>query len=472
MIDYDEDYLHQVIFTWRGKSVWIRALQWAIPASILSLFMVLLDDVVGDLRETAGFMGANKSQLWSAGTVSLFAMLGFRTSAAHSRFWEGTTLLHQMRGEWFDAVSCCVTFTTSAVCEKFDKVQEFRHTIVRLMSLCHASALEEISGLARGNLTTIDTMGLDKATLKYLNACAEDYNFNRVEALLHMTQTLIVTSLDSEVIKVPPPILSRVFQTLSRGFVNLLNCKKITDTRFPFPYAQLLAVLLSLHVVCTPIVITALFEKESRYWAPIFTFIPVYAMHCINFIAVELENPFGDDENDLPLDHFQEEMNNCLIMLLQDEADLIPGVKTNYIRSFATLKFQLDGTGIEDVERHDPCRSPRSKSPSRCSQRSFAIDDFMDDNPFDNPSLRSPDESEISPHNSMRASPRHSLTLSRRFSPTASENGFSNEFTSGPDVVLEMVKSDEAVPKSPGNTGGHVNGSSAHHEKEAHLRRR
>ena len=26
-----------------------------------------------------------------------------------ARFWEGTGLLHQMRGEWFDAVSCCVT---------------------------------------------------------------------------------------------------------------------------------------------------------------------------------------------------------------------------------------------------------------------------------------------------------------------------------------------------------------------------
>ena len=31
------------------------------------------------------------------------------------RFWEGTGLLHQMRGEWFDAVSCCVTFTRGSI---------------------------------------------------------------------------------------------------------------------------------------------------------------------------------------------------------------------------------------------------------------------------------------------------------------------------------------------------------------------
>ena len=43
-------------------------------------------------------------------------------------------------------------------------------------------------------------------------------------------------ALDDGVLKVAPPILSRVYQTLSRGFVNFLNAKKIADTRFPFPH--------------------------------------------------------------------------------------------------------------------------------------------------------------------------------------------------------------------------------------------
>ena len=30
-------------------------------------------------------------------------------------------------------------------------------------------------------------------------------------------------ALDDGVLKIPPPILSRVYQTISRGFVNLLN---------------------------------------------------------------------------------------------------------------------------------------------------------------------------------------------------------------------------------------------------------
>merc|ERR1719174_1077753 len=87
----------------------------------------------------------SNSLAWSAATGCLSMLLGFRTSQAMSRFWEGTGLLHQMRGEWFDSVSCCVTFSRGALSKKHPQVMAFRHTLVRLMSLCHGYALEEIS---------------------------------------------------------------------------------------------------------------------------------------------------------------------------------------------------------------------------------------------------------------------------------------------------------------------------------------
>ena len=48
----------------------------------------------------------------------------------------------------------------------------FRHTLVRLMSLCHGSALEEISGDV-AELQVIDVMGLDSVTLHHLWECSE-----------------------------------------------------------------------------------------------------------------------------------------------------------------------------------------------------------------------------------------------------------------------------------------------------------
>jgi len=40
----------------------------------------------------------------------------------------------------------------------------------------------------------------------------------------------------------------------------------------------------------------------------------------VNYIAVELENPFGDDWNDLPLEEMQDDMNRSLISLLRKHA--------------------------------------------------------------------------------------------------------------------------------------------------------
>merc|ERR1719395_261348 len=104
----------------------------------------------------------------------------------------------------------------------------------------------------------IDPLGLDNATLKHLKLCKELHDFNRVEVILHLTQSIITKALDDGILKIPPPILSRVYQTLSRGFVNLLNAKKIADTRFPYPYAQLIAILLWMHILMTPLMISCL----------------------------------------------------------------------------------------------------------------------------------------------------------------------------------------------------------------------
>ena len=49
----------------------------------------------------------------------------------------------------------------------------FRHTIVRLMSLCHGSALEEIGGEESDFCETIDVDGLSDETQKHLKECAE-----------------------------------------------------------------------------------------------------------------------------------------------------------------------------------------------------------------------------------------------------------------------------------------------------------
>merc|ERR1719506_3049669 len=74
------------------------------------------------------------------------------------------------------------------------------------------------------------------------------------------------------------------------------------------------------------------------------TFLPVVGIFTVNFIAVELENPFGTDLNDLPMEHFQSEMNLCLLMLLHDKTDLVSTTSPDCVLDFDELlaKVQRD----------------------------------------------------------------------------------------------------------------------------------
>ncbi|CAE7024865.1 unnamed protein product, partial [Symbiodinium sp. CCMP2456] len=152
---------------------------------------------------------------------------------------------------------------------------------------------------------------------------------------------LITHNLRIGVLDIPPPILSRVYQTLSRGFVNLLNAVKIKDTNFPFPWAQMIMILLVVHSVFTPCVVTSF--MTSYQWAIPVTFVPVFGMFALNQVAAQLEMPFGQDDNDLPLEHFQKEMNQSLLQLMHEMSDHLPSTKPSAKTHVDELRCFVDG---------------------------------------------------------------------------------------------------------------------------------
>jgi predicted membrane chloride channel (bestrophin family) len=318
MIDYNTgDYWHRIIFRLRG-SVMPKSFTFAFPSAVAALVLVIYTEDLQASREAAGIFSAKTTLIWGCLTFPLLTLLSFRTNQAWGRFWEGTGLLHAMRGEWFDSASCLATFSFPAKHSKPELVEEFRHTMLRLMSLCHGSALDELKAEQTEDYEVLDIRGLDEKTVKILFECKRNH-FNRVEVVLHMVQILVINAQRQGIIDVPPPILSRVYQTLSRGFVNLLSAKKIKDTKFPFPYAQIVLALLVLLAIFTPLAMSVMLPHYV--WSLLGTFFPVFGAACLHFIAQELEMPYGEDDNDLPIAHFQEEMNSSLMMLIHADAD-------------------------------------------------------------------------------------------------------------------------------------------------------
>merc|ERR1712096_210876 len=129
--------------------------------------------------------------------------------------------------------------------------------------------------------------------------------------------------------------------------VNLANCKKITSTLFPFPYAQMIGLLLIQFSLLTPVIISGILEGRKA-WGFVFSLVPIFGLYALNFIAKELEMPFGDDPNDLPLLEFHEHMNGSLLMLIREETDLVPHIDGE------TCNMNYDG-----IREHTSRRRPK-----------------------------------------------------------------------------------------------------------------
>jgi len=310
--------------------------------------------------------------MWNATTVVISLCLGFRTRQALGRFWEGTSLLHQMRGEWFDAASCLVSFSRDGKLHKgkAEEVLEFRSTLIRLFSLMHGTALDEISGSIEDRYEVLDVYGLDHGTLKFLKHCQEN-RFNRVEALQHMIQVLVTHNFHAGVLTIAPPILSRVYQTLSRGLVNLLNAKKIKDTAFPFPWAQIIRVLLLMHAGFTPLIMVQVLHN-NKFLAVCMSFLPIFGMFSLNLVAIELEMPFGSDANDLALREFQEEMNHSLLMLVHEYSDHLPHTSPTCVKTYEGLKGYWRASRV------------RSQGLKMSDSKTFIDNDELDQEDLDN----------------------------------------------------------------------------------------
>jgi predicted membrane chloride channel (bestrophin family) len=73
---------------------------------------------------------------------------------------------------------------------------------------------------------------------------------------------------------------------------------KVHNVPVPFPYAQMILLFLCLYVFASPFLFVTYFG-----WACIIpSLVLTLAFFGINEVALEIEDPFGEDENDLPID--------------------------------------------------------------------------------------------------------------------------------------------------------------------------
>merc|ERR1719410_1143978 len=137
----------------------------------------------------------------------------------------------------------------------------------------------------------------------------------RPSLVFHWIQSLMVEAIP-QVLNVPPPILGRAFNELADGLVKFEDSTKVAFIPFPAQYTQVTFCLMSVHWILAPL--TASSFSGNPLMVCGLTFVFVFTFWLLFMLAEDMENPFGDDADDVPLVDYQHHINSRFRMLLTD----------------------------------------------------------------------------------------------------------------------------------------------------------
>jgi len=152
----------------------------------------------------------------------------------------------------------------------------------------------------------------------------------KTELLFQWVQNLVMENVSNGVLSVPAPILQTALAEVAGGMTLFHKALKISLVPFPFPYAQMCHCLLCLHWLMVPMVVVPWVSQPA--WAGIYSFVQVFILWGLNSIAVELEQPYGVDANDLNGRLMQRQFNERVVLLLRPHAMRTPRLKANAIQ--------------------------------------------------------------------------------------------------------------------------------------------
>lgn len=212
--------------------------------------------------------------------TSLGLLLVFRTNASYDRFWEGRKQWGGVVNETRNLARQLATWLAAdrEICNQAIRwtVAFANSTMYRLRGSRQLGQIAE--RLPRSEVeTTLQSNHIPMATLR------------RITELLH-------TARQRELID------GHQLQCLDHNIEQLMDycgaCERISSTPLPFAYAVHLRRALMVYCFTLPF---ALVSRFGLVTIPV-SLVVAYVLFGIEEIGVEIEDPFGDDTNDLPLE--------------------------------------------------------------------------------------------------------------------------------------------------------------------------
>jgi len=298
---------------------------------------------------------------------SFLGVLGFlvifRTSGAYGRFIKGAHDVDAMKVAYFEVAVFVTSFLKLSKKEPAAK-KKFHYDIIRLLSLLNALCYSKLGDRAKTTetrLASLQVIDLDSLDADSLDALKDEkkHQVLLVYTWIHSMITDAFCDGEVKMIPVPAPVCGQILAKLSGGYEKFEDCRQTALVPFPFPYAQSTLWLLVLHWFVCPFAmchLVAKVEGENNRFGSVFLFtlLQVFLLWSMVLTAAQLENPFGEDPNDLDLAGDQDTFNTRLAELTMPCIQVKPSYSTKSpIQGRSSLGDMFDKFDFKVEDEYD-----------------------------------------------------------------------------------------------------------------------
>ena len=273
MIEYDPEKRLHVIFSYQG-TILPAVMNYEAGILIWTGILIFIYNFFG------GFGFELGSQLHTFLGVALVFLLVMRTNSSYDRYWDGRKQLGVL-----GITARNLAIKSNTVIPKEEK--GFRTEISSLIGAYVLSVKEHL----RDGITGKELKGLSSANREEL----ENYSCP-LNGILSILGIRLHSCIEQKWMH--PPEYGSFNANLDELQSVLRSLDRIRYTPFPFAYVNQLMVFQFIYLATLPLVLIPKFG----YTTLIGMFCAVYAFVGIEEIGLEIEDPFGDDPNDLPME--------------------------------------------------------------------------------------------------------------------------------------------------------------------------
>lgn len=225
-------------------------------------------------------------------SIVLGLLLVFRTNTAYDRFWEGRKL-------WGSTVNTIRNLAWQFAVSIKEVEPGDRERKISALRLLAAFALAKKHHL-RYELASEDLKPWVSPSQYQILQNTQ----NMPLKITHWLGDYLQQEYDRGLLTVHQ--LASIHNLMTRLMDNVGGCERILKTPIPAAYVIHLNQLILLYCLMLPFQVV----KELGIWTGIFVAIVSFALFGIEEIGVEIENPFGYDYNDLPLEQICQGIRN------------------------------------------------------------------------------------------------------------------------------------------------------------------